>query len=841
MVTDVQGEYRFTLLNPGGYTLTVSLAGFSTYQEEGLLVAVGGTTERNIALKLATVAETITVSGESPMVDPRQVGVTANFSQETLKAIGTRNMGFYESIRWAPGVAASDPGGTNASVSVLGSTTTENSILYEGVPTTSASSGGYNLGGSPNAVEEVQIVTLGASAEYQVAQGAVFNTVLKSGSNIFRGDADLWGYSDQLTSKPFKEPCNCDLGSTGYSVGSRVDFGATFGGPIVRDKLWFFTAYVETRRTESNPGIDPRLPRQAWNRAPLIKANWRPTDAVRVQSMFQAKPFFSPPLPSISMPWETINGKGRNNSNTHASELNWTLSNSTLVMVRFSDVFVGGESQSGTGDNVTSFRRDTLTGLACCGIQNYGGSQERRHQQQAKINHYRQGERITHEFRVGVQFEESNRYEWRALPSGANYTDVGGRPDQATFRAPYIQGADFTHQGVWAEDQMTIGRRLTVMIGARFDRMNAHSPELPAVVPGASGQLEKTSTMVAGLGDMFTWNAAPVRVGANFKLTEEGKTIVRGTYGRAYRPIFLNDFSNVHPGLSPTTLARWNPATNSYSTIISVTSPIANLLVDPDSTAPFTDQYSVGFDHELIASVGVGISFVHKKGQDQFGWRDVGGVYGTQNVTINGQTMTVFPLLNATSARRFLRTNGPGTFSRYNGVVLSFDKRLSNRWQTKMSYTYGKGKGRTTTQQDPNGNINADGFPSSDRPHAFLAEGSYNLPWNAQVAANFMSISGTPYAPQAQVQLPQGRLTINIAKADGTYRLPSQQLLWFRYLQTLFTFGTRRLDVGADLSNALQDTAHTGIVSQNIQAATFGEPDEWVLPRRMRFQASFKW
>src|SRR5207248_10633646 len=130
---------------------------------------------------------------------------------------------------------------------------------------------------------------------------------------------------------------------------------------------------------------------------------------------------------------------------------------------------------------------------------------------------------------------------------------------------------------------------------------------------------------------------------------ENGKTILRGNYGRAHRSVFPSDFTNIYPGISTSTLARWDPATNSYSTIISVTNPTANLRVDSNLNSPFTDQYSIGVDHELRANVGVSATYVHKHGQDQVGWKDLGGVYGTQAVVLaNGQTLNVVPLSNGT-------------------------------------------------------------------------------------------------------------------------------------------------------------------------------------------------
>jgi hypothetical protein len=241
---------------------------------------------------------------------------------------------------------------------------------------------------------------------------------------------------------------------------------------------------------------------------------------------------------------------------------------------------------------------------------------------------------------------------------------------------------------------------------------------------------------------------------------------------------------------------------------------------------------------------------VHKSGKNQVGWVDIGGKYGTQNVVLaNGQNLTVFPLLNATSQRLFQVTNGPGFFNRYNGVVFTLQKRLSNRWQANFAYTYGRGDGlvngnanSTTSGQDPNAYINANGELQYDRPHIITVVSSYQIPkFDANVSASVMAVSGLAYAPQALVQLPQGRLSINIAAPGDDYRFPFQKLLWLRFNKSLFRHGTRRIDLGAELDNTLQNTAFDGVATQNFFASNFAQPITWTLPRRLNFNFNVYW
>ena len=415
------------------------------------------------------------------------------------------------------------------------------------------------------------------------------------------------------------------------------------------------------------------------------------------------------------------------------------------------------------------------------------------------------------------------------MPNGVTYSDRNGQPDQATFRDPFVQGAEFRSAGVWVEDKFTL-KRLTVSLGARFDRMTGTSPDEPV----RNLQLQETGATIAGLGEMFSWNAPAPRFGFNLKLSEKGDTVLRGAYGRAFRQVLTDDFVGVHPGLSPSTLARYDPATGKYSTIISVTSPNANLAVDPDLNAPYTDSFSVGLDRQLMKNVGVGVSVVHKNGHGEIGWVDIGGVYGQQSVvTPLGNTITVFPLVNATGARKYLRTDAPGGFLRYNGVILTMEKRMANRWRASFGYTYSKSEGKETSAQDPNQDIFTGGLRSFDRPHMILLTGAWDIPKaDVFMAADLMSASGTPFAPQMQVTLPQGRLNVNIAESDGTYRQPFQNILSLRFSKYLFRQGDRRLELGAEIRNVLQDTGYEGVLSRIVGSSTFNQASSWVDPRR---------
>lgn len=175
------------------------------------------------------------------------------------------------------------------------------------------------------------------------------------------------------------------------------------------------------------------------------------------------------------------------------------------------------------------------------------------------------------------------------------YSDFNGKPDQATFTPPSIDVAEYNAQVGWAEDEITFRRTLTIKIGARLDHRSGISPDAGAV----DGSFASTSATIPGLATLLTWTTVSPRAGVDLELTDSGDTVLRGNVGRYYDPIALQSIEAVHPGIAVTTLARFDPVTARYSTIISVTDPRANLRFDGNMSAPHTDQYSIGIDRQL--------------------------------------------------------------------------------------------------------------------------------------------------------------------------------------------------------------------------------------------------
>ena len=252
-VTDANGGYRFAGLAPGTYTLTLSIEGFGNYSEE-LRVVTGGTVERNVPMKLGSVSESITVTGESPMVDTRSAAVASTTTREVIENLPIIRTTVTDYVQATPGVSASSPGAYNEQIQVMGSPSNETTYVHDGVVINHVRTGNTWQGADIDAVEEINTVALGASAEWQSTAGGVVNVVTKSGTNRYNGDFTAYWKPNSLQSQSIRVACNCPDGQTGFTLGKMRDETVHLGGPIVKDRLFFFTGYQNYKFTYAPAG-----------------------------------------------------------------------------------------------------------------------------------------------------------------------------------------------------------------------------------------------------------------------------------------------------------------------------------------------------------------------------------------------------------------------------------------------------------------------------------------------------------------------------------------------------------------------------------------------------------
>jgi hypothetical protein len=853
LTSNDKGQLRFPALTPGLYVLDIEAEGFSRYHEENIRIGAGATIERTALLNVAGIEQSLVVEGVGSRIEARGSGFETRFGPDDLKTIPVRRFSMFDFIRAAPGVSPTSPGSVSTnSVSAFGSGTNENTFLIDGTNFTCPCSGEARSEPGVDFIQEVQVQSVGASAEFGNMQGAVINVVTRQGSDRFVYDASYYGQTAALTSQPVQLPYpGPGQRKSGYERVRYRDLTTNLGGPVLRDRLWFFTGYQHLRDYDSQPGTDPIFPRTSEQDKIFAKLTWRLAPGLQLLQSFHNEFWVNPELATFVKPFEATQRRHASVPAITFGHLTHTLSSNTVWDVRVGRFVFTRKDDPSTGSVTTPSRFDRLTNIFSGAPQTFGGLTLMRTTTKATLNHYQPALfGADHQWRIGGQFEKGEHHLATIIPAGRRFVDDGGRPFQTIASDPSIAGGVFLTAAGFVSDAITVGNSLTINAGLRFDHSRAISQDLPAL----DSQGRETDDIVRGLGTLYTWNMWSPRLGVTIKLTGDGRTVLRASYGRFNQGVLTGELAPFHPAVTPTTTAAFDSVTGSYTTLVSIVDPKRNLRLDPEARTPRTDEYSIGVDREIGHGLALAIAYVRKDGRNFIGWTDVGGQYREETRSQpDGRNLPVHVLVNATADRRFLLTNPAGYSLAYNGLVLAVDKRQSRGWQAFGSYTWSRASGLQpssgasaagsqvstisgapylTFGQDPNSLTHARGRLPNDRPHMLRVMGSVDVPKTGfVVAANVQHFSGKPWAATAQITLPQGDQRI-LLEPRGSRRLSSQTLVDLRLSRTISLGGSKRVELLLDVVNALNDTAEEGLASENLFSPNFDLGTAFIDPRR---------
>jgi hypothetical protein len=855
VITNEKGQLRFPALPPGQYVLEIELQGFTSYHEGDIRIGAGSTMERTAVLKIAGVEESIVVQGAGSRIEARDPGFQTRFGAEDLKTIPTRRASMFDLIRAAPGISPTSPSsGTTTTVSAFGSGTNENQFLIDGTNFTCPCNGIARSEPGVDFIQEIQVQSVGASAEYGNVQGAVINVVTRQGSERFLYDASYYAQTAGLTGQPVHLVIPGSNQLSGYERARYLDLTTNLGGPAIRDRLWFFTGYEHLRDYDSQPGTDPKLPRTYKQDKVFGKLTWKLGPGWQLVQSLHDELWVNPEQPTIAKPFDTTLRMHASVPAVTFGHLTHASSGTTVWDVLVGRFVYTREDDPSTGSRTTPGHTDTATGVSSGAPPSFGGLTLKRTTAKATVTHYSPGLLgADHQWKIGAQAERGEHQSPSLIPTGVRYVDNNGVPAQAISSAPADYGGLFTTAAAFASDSLTVWDRLTINIGVRFDHTRAISQDLPAL--DLEGR--ETGQVVRGLGTLYTWNVLSPRLGMTTKLSADGRTILRASYGRFSQGVLTGEIGSFSPAVTPVTTTAFDAATGGYTRLVSVVDNRVNLRINPDMRAPRTDEYSVGVDREVGRRVAAAIAYVRKDGANFIGWTDVGGQYREDTRTVAGASVPVFSLVNSTADRRFLLTNQDSYSMTYNGLVMVLERRRANGWQAFGSYTlsrvYGLQPSSGTTAagaqvstvapppspqgtafgRDPNDLTNARGRLANDRPNVFRVFGSADVPRTGLVvAADLQYFSGKPWAASAVVAVPQNSQQRILLEPPGSRRLSSQTLLDVRVSRTILLSGLGRVELLLDVLNALNNKAEEGLLTDNLSSQNFAHPTTFVDPRR---------
>ena len=309
--TNEKGQFQFTGLPPGQFTIEVRFDGFGLHREERVAVGSGATIARSIVLKPAGVAASVVVDGSLSRIDARDPGFGTRFGPEDLRAIPSRRSSMFDALRNVPGVSPTSPSsGTTTTISAFGSGTNENQFLIDGTNTTCPCNGVARSEPGVDFIQEVQVQSVGASAEFGNVQGAVVNVITRQGSERFAYDASYYGQPASLTSQPVRLKYDNGRRESGYERARYRDFTSNLGGPAIRNRLWFFGGYQYLRDYDSQPATDPEYPRKYEQDKIFAKLTWNLHPGWRLEQSFHEEFWSSPDQPRFNRPIETTTRTG---------------------------------------------------------------------------------------------------------------------------------------------------------------------------------------------------------------------------------------------------------------------------------------------------------------------------------------------------------------------------------------------------------------------------------------------------------------------------------------------------------------------------------------------------
>lgn len=856
VATNEKGQLRFPTLAPGIYTLDIELAGFAPFKEEGVLIGAGATIERSVSLRVAGREESIVVEGKGSRIDARNPGFGTRFGPEDLTRIPTRRVSMFDFIRLAPGISPTSPSSgtssnsTTTTISSFGSGTNENQFLIDGTNFTCPCNGVARAEAGVDFIQEVQVQSVGASAEFGNVQGAVINVILRQGSNRLLSDAAYYGQTAGLTGEPVRLAVTGSSQQTGYARTRYRDFTTSVGGPLRRDRVWFFGGYQYLRDYDSQPGTLPSQPRKIESDKVFGKLTWQLAPGWQFVHSFHDERQDNYEQPTIVLPLVATIRRTASVPATTFGHLTHSTTSNTVWDVLLGRFVYDLAMNPSSGDRSTASHSDSATQVVSAAPPSFGHLTIKRTTAKATVSHYRAGWfGGDHELKAGAQVEKAGHHSITVVPTGVRFVERNGAPVQTISANPASAGGQFLTTSAFATDGFTAGARTTINAGVRFDRNRAYSQDLP----GADLLGRETDVTIQGLGTMYTWNLWSPRLGIAAKLSADGRTMFRASYGRFNQGVLTGELEPFHQGAATTTTMGFDQATGGYTTVVSVIGP-ADLRINSKMRAPHTDDYSIGVDREVGPQLAVAAAYIRKDGSDFIGWTEIGGQYAeTPTVLKNGETMSVFKLLNKPGDRRYFLTNPDEYSLKYNGLVTTVEKRRANGWQALASYTFSNASGvmassgttaagaqvntisppqPSTFGQDPNDLINARGRLANDRPHMFRVMGSADLVRTGfVVAANLQVMSGKPWAATALIN-PQNSQRRVLLEPRGTRRLSSQTLLDLRVSRTLPLGAAGRVELILDVLNALNDGAEEAIAGDDLFATAFGQPSVFIDPRR---------
>jgi hypothetical protein len=878
--TNESGTYRIPSLPPGEYSITFELAGFGKVIHEGIRVGVGFTATVNTELNVASVAESVTVSGQSPVVDVTNTTVATRFDDAVLASLpGARD--YWAVLAQTPAVAMGrvDVGGSGALTQQpytaygLSSAGGVNRAEVEGVMVNEGAGGGgsdmyYTDYG---AFAEIAVNAVGNGADMP-NPGVLSQLVAKSGGNAYHGNVYLDFQNEAMQATNIDDD-QIAAGVTGSSVldprdTNRLemfrDFNADLGGFIRKDKLWWYGAIRRTDTGQRYPTLLDDV-QDTWVPVSTVKSTWNVAQNHRMTGFYQYQNKEQPDyLGAIRI------GGGRQSPAQMTKDAVWYSTfpvhvwkaeyNAVVAQAFFFEARAGAYHSVWAREGKSTDPRieDVGNNFVSGGVW---ATDLRRHRPQVNgsLSYVKNDWAGTHNFKLGVEVLRDLLVQPFFGFPGATQT-VSVRNNGAATQVDIYQPGSESKNGVWTSsfylnDSWQAHRRLTINAGIRFDRHSAYLPDQT----GPAGQ---SFSRVDGIVTFNNWGP---RLGASFDVTGDAKTVAKASYGQ----FWLYPGADLASGLNPNAtmwFSRYGWTDRNLSgafdegeqgALQTVQGGIASTTFDENLENTYVNQFTAYLEREVMTNFGVRTGFVWNGRRQVRGQINVNrpledfnvpvtfrdpGPDGSLNTADDGATLTGYNLSAEALARPIVNitTNLEGADSDYYTWEVTATRRESSSWSTQASFAH------TWTQETalsagtgytPNSFINTDDGTLVSTTWQAKILAALRFRGDFRVIPTMRHQAGSPFGRVFTRTFNWGNATVRAEPID-TRRTPHINVFDIR-TEKAFRLGPGRVTGFFDLYNIFNTNAEQALTTAS--GSSWLRPTAITPPRIARVGVKFVW
>ena len=896
-VTDADGNYRFVDLPAGTYTLKFELPGFATMVREGVRLTIGFVARIDESMKVGALEETVTVSGQSPVVDMTSTSASVAFTKEVLDAV-PRGRDLQNVLAMAPGVTQEnlDVGGSTlaqrqdtASYGVM----SQPKLQYEGMNIAMGADQNTPIYFIDNSLEEVQVRTSGNDAEVSTP-GVSMVAIMKSGSNTFHGAYRGSYQPGSLQASNLNDELRAQGIGAPPELKTFYDFAGDLGGRIIRDKLWFYGGYAKQTKSEGTLGF-------AADAGPDgVYLTGDEPQAYFESTLYQYSAKFSYQMSTnnrLVYAWQRgvktqpQNGGGRfrpleatrdyrNPTSIQKAEWQSTVTPRLLLnaMGGYAGYFTDYDAGRSFARPDAPSRQDLETGLFTGShVQNQNKTRDR-YQAEASASFFPAGSFAgKHDFKTGISiYWDRTSDGWRNNLAG-NYllmTDringVSGTPFRIRAYNTPVRPEDNEDIYAWYfKDSWQPTEKLTLNLGVRWEYQHSYLPEqdyagardFPTVFPAR--HVDKL--------DVQTFNRVVPRIGVAYELDD--KSVVKATWGQ-YNYILGDTFGDVFAATATANAVflwhdlngdkLWTPNETNLDVngndFVSITAA-SNYELSPELKQPTTWESTVSFERELANSLGFRVMYLNKIVTDSLVEVNALRPYSAYSVPItrgdpgpdgrlgtadDAGSVTLYDYAASYRGADFVsnkRVNATNT-DRFNSMEFTLTKRASDRWMGQISYFVVKNhRWLDGTFESPNDEF----FPLDETwSWAGNVSASYRLPWDVSVSGFLQSRSGVKGQRTNTFRTADPAGGPSIANAGnttirlepyGSQSLSAFNILNFRANKDFRFAGNRRVSIDFDVFNLLNSATPTE--ADFSSGPTFGYAEGVTPPLITRIGARF--